>query len=169
MAKKKRQAETKQYERRIILFLDFLGFKEIVEDTVRDGKNLRSLLKAIDLLYDIGSEDPDLYKTRSITTFSDSVVLSYAVHEQSAVFYLLLDIAFAVIDLAIRGYLVPGAVTVGDLVHTDRYLVGPAMVSAYEMESKLAKTPRVLVDRKLVSIARNAHQSNMMGSMRPVM
>jgi hypothetical protein len=31
------------------------------------------------------------------------------------------------------------------------------MVSAYEMESKLAKTPRVLVDGKLVSIARKAH------------
>ena len=157
MAKRKRQTLKREYERRIILFLDFLGFKEIVENTVRDDEKLQSLLKAIDRLYDIGQEDADLYKTRSITTFSDSVVLSYAIHEQSAVFYLLNDIAFAVIDLAIQGYLVRGAVTVGDLVHTTRYLVGPAMVTAYEMESKLAKTPRVLIDRKLVSIARKAH------------
>lgn len=157
MVKQKKKAKTKQYEQRIILFLDFLGFKEIVESTVRDPNNLRSLLTAIDRLHDIGREDADLYKTRSITTFSDSVVLSYATHEQSAVFYLLLDIAFAVIDLAIQGYLVRGAVTVGDLVHTKRYLVGPAMVSAYEMESKIAKSPRVLIDHKLVAIARKAH------------
>ena len=157
MTKAAKAVQTKQYERRIILFLDFLGFKEIVENTVTDDNRLQSLLKAIDQLYDIGKENADLYKTRSITTFSDSVVLSYAIHEQSAVFYLLLDIAFAIIDLAIRGYLVRGAVTVGDLIHTSRYLVGPAMVSAYEMESKLAKAPRVLIDRKLISIARKSH------------
>ena len=158
MAKRrKKPLKRLQYERRIILFLDFLGFKEIVENTVRNDKNLRSLLRAIDRLYDIGREDADLYKTRSITTFSDSVVLSYAIHEQSAVFYLLSDIAFAIIDLAIQGYLVRGAVTVGELIHSKRYLIGPAMVQAYQMESTLAKTPRVLIDRKLVAIARKAH------------
>ncbi|MFC7695374.1 hypothetical protein ACFQX9_01340 [Bradyrhizobium sp. GCM10028915] len=158
MAKRqKQQPKQHRYERRIVLFLDFLGFREIVDETERDSEKLRLLLRAIDRLYDIGREDADLYRTRSITTFSDSVVLSYAIHEQSAVFYLLCDIAFAVIDLAIQGYLVRGAITVGELVHTKRYLVGPAMVKAYEMESKLAKYPRVLIDRTLVTIARKAH------------
>lgn len=147
----------KHYEHRIILFLDFLGFKEIVDGTANDDRKLASLLKAIDKLYDIGRDDADLYKTRSITTFSDSVVLSYAVEEQSAVYYLLSDIAFAVIELVIEGYLVRGAVTMGDLIHTKRFLVGPAMVKAYELESKVAKAPRVLIDQKLISIARRAH------------
>ena len=159
MTKRRTKATTakRRYEERIILFLDFLGFKEIVESTVGDNANLDRLLEAIDRLYDIGHEDADLYSTRSITIFSDSVVLSYAVHEQSAVFYLLSDIAFAVIDLAIRGFLLRGAVTVGDLLHTKRYLVGPAMVKAHELESKVAKSPRVLLDPKLVAIARKAH------------
>lgn len=158
MVKRRKQPLKRlQYERRIVLFLDFLGFKEIVENTVRNDEILRSLLTAIDRLYDIGREDTDLYKTRCITTFSDSVVLSYAIHEQSAVFYLLSDIAFAVIDLAIQGYLVRGAVTVGELIHSERYLIGPAMVQAYQMESTLARTPRVLIDRKLIAIARKAH------------
>jgi hypothetical protein len=88
MAKRqKQQPKQHRYERRIILFLDFLGFKEIVDETARDSEKLQLLLEAIDRLYDIGREDADLYNTRSITTFSDSVVLSYAIHEQSAVFY----------------------------------------------------------------------------------
>ena len=149
--------QPRHYEERIILFLDFLGFREIVESTVDNEGNLHSLLKAIDRLYDIGRESADLYQTRSITTFSDSVVLSYAINEQSAVFDLLNDIAFAVIDLAIWGYLIRGAVTIGELIHTKRYLVGPAMVRAYELESKVARNPRVLIDRKLISIARKAH------------
>lgn len=158
MAKRsKKTRQPRQYERRIILFLDFLGFKEIVEDTIGNDRNLQALLRAVDRLYGIGREDADLYQTRSITTFSDSVVLSYAIQEQSAVFYLLSDIAFAVIDLAIWGFLVRGAVTMGDLIHTKRYLVGPAMVKAYELESKIAKNPRVVIDPKLVSIARKAH------------
>src|SRR5258708_19130175 len=159
MVKRRTPTKTlrKKYEERIILFLDFLGFKEIVEGTVGNATNLDNLLEAIDRLYDIGREDADLYNTRSITTFSDSVVLSYAVHEQSAVYYLLSDIAFAVIDLAIRGFLVRGAVTVGNLLHTGRYLVGPAMVEAYELESKVARFPRVLLDPKLAAIAAKAH------------
>jgi hypothetical protein len=153
----KRRKKRRKYRPRIILFLDFLGFKEIVEGTIENDGNLQILLKAIDRLYDIGREDRDLYRSRSITAFSDSVVISYAVHEQSAVYDLLTDIAFAVIDLAISGFLVRGAVTIGDLIHTKRYLVGPAMVKAYELESRIAKSPRVVIDPKLVSIARKAH------------
>lgn len=140
--------------------MDFLGFKEIVERTSTDTPYLHNLLQAIDLLHQIGKDDAALSKSQRITTFSDSVVLSYAIHEESAVFYLLTDVAFAIIDLAIKGFVVRGAITLGDLIHTRKYLVGPAMVRAYELESKVAKYPRVLVDTKLVSVARKAHASH---------
>ena len=145
------------YENRIILFLDFLGFKEIVERTEADRQYLHNLLDAIDLLHQVGRDDAELSKSQRITTFSDSVVLSYAVDEESAVFYLLTDVTFAIIDLAIKGFIVRGAITLGKLIHTNKYLVGPAMIHAYELESKVAKYPRVLVDTKLVSVARKAH------------
>ena len=132
------RARHPKYEQRLILFLDFLGFKEIVEGTVGTN-NLDALLGAIDHLYEIGSDDKDLYSSACATTFSDLSASSYGVREQSAVFNLLLDIAYAVIGLVNRGFLVRGAVTIGELVHTKKYLVGPAMVRAYEMESKEAK------------------------------
>jgi hypothetical protein len=145
------------YETRIILFLDFLGFKEIVERTDTDASYLHNLLDAVDLLHELGRDDAKVAKSLRVTTFSDSIVLSYAVDEESAVFYLLTHVAFAIIDLAIKGFVVRGAVTFGKLIHTDKYLVGPAMVRAFELESKVAKYPRILVDPKLVSVARKAH------------
>ena len=75
----------------------------------------------------------------------------------AGVFYLLTDVTFAIIDLAIKGFIVRGAITLGKLIHTNKYLVGPAMIHAYELESKVAKYPRVLVDAKLISVARKAH------------
>jgi hypothetical protein len=116
------------YQNRIILFLDFLGFKEIVERTDADRHYLHNLLDAIDLLHQVGRDDAELSKSQRITTFSDSVVLSYAVDEESAVFYLLTEVAFAIIDLAIKGFIVRGAITLGKLIHTNKYLVGPARV-----------------------------------------
>jgi len=155
--RKRAKLKHPKYEQRIILFLDFLAFKEIVAGTVGNAKNLDTLLGAVDRLYEIGDDDKDMYASLRATTFSDSVVLSYEVRERSAVFSLLLDIAFAVIDLALRGFLVRGAVTIGELVHTKKYLVGPAMVKAYEMESREAKFPRVILDPRLLDIAQKAH------------
>ncbi|MGY4430845.1 hypothetical protein ACVWWO_003322 [Bradyrhizobium sp. F1.13.1] len=55
MAKRQKQKPKQhRYERRIVLFLDFLGFREIVDETERDSEKLRLLLRAIDRLYDIG-------------------------------------------------------------------------------------------------------------------
>lgn len=59
-----------------------------------------------------------------------------------------------VIDLAYQGYLVRGAVTLGELYHTKKHIVGPAMVRAYELESEIAKVPRVIIDSAVLDAAR---------------
>jgi hypothetical protein len=54
------------YETRIILFLDFLGFKEIVERTEADRDYLHNLLDAIDILHQIGRNDAELSTSQRI-------------------------------------------------------------------------------------------------------
>lgn len=89
-----------------------------------------------------------------MTHFSDSVALSYRIDETSAVFWMLNQIAMAVIQLASLGFLVRGAVTVGRLHHSAETLVGPAMVAAYQMESKEAIYPRVIIDPVVLEVAK---------------
>ncbi|MBO6906204.1 MAG: hypothetical protein JJ865_14730 [Parvibaculum sp.] len=69
-------------------------------------------------------------------------------------FWLLHAMAMTVVELAGRGYLLRGAVTIGDLLHDDRHVVGPGMVAAYEMESQRAIMPRVIIDPAVLDIAR---------------
>ena len=123
---------------------------------------LRRLLAAMDDIGRIG--EGATFPSQRVTQFSDSVVLSYRVTEESGVFWMLNTMALTVIALAERGYLLRGAVTIGDLHHTRRHVVGPAMVRAYEMESKEARYPRIIIDPAVIPLARRQrnedHSSN---------
>lgn len=145
-----------QYEERIILFLDFLGFKELVDRTTHEPGFLGRLVAAMEVVGEIGADLGDIFRSQRVTQFSDSLVVSYGVTERSAVFQLLNEIAIAVVRLAERGFLVRGAVTSGALYHTDHHIVGPAMNAAYSLESKTAVYPRVLIDEKVLGVARRA-------------
>jgi hypothetical protein len=147
-----------KYSNRLILFVDFLGFKETVSETTKDADKLRDLISALNRL---GATGKDIYlRSQKVTQFSDSLVASYRVDEPSAVFHLLNHIAFMVCELAYSGYLVRGAVTVGKLYHTKKHVVGPALVRAYELESKEAKYPRVIMDESVLEIAREYRDEN---------
>lgn len=152
MARHPQNTSDPAYEDRIILFIDFLAFKEIVDETESDREALRRLLHAMDALAEIGRDTS--IQSQRVSQFSDSIVVSYRIDEVSGVFWLLMEMAWAVIDLANRGYLLRGAVTFGPLFHSEHHVVGPAMVKAYLMESKQAKYPRVIIDPALLKIAR---------------
>jgi hypothetical protein len=140
------------YENRLILFVDFLGFKESVGKTEGDPAALKRLLDAMDAVGEIGTDS--IFKSHQVTQFSDSIVLSYRIDEKSGVFWLLNEIALGVVTLVLHGHLLRGAVTIGELYHDQRHVVGPAMVRAYELESKVAKFPRVIIDERVIEIAR---------------
>ena len=144
---------TPEYEDRLILYIDFLGFKEIVGTTASDPKALGRLINALNEIGSMG--DMPAFLSQRVTQFSDSVVLSYAVDEESGAFWMINEIALTVVSLVFQGYLLRGAVTIGQLYHNDRHVVGPAMVAAVEMESKVACFPRVIVDPDVIQLARH--------------
>ena len=137
--------------------MDFLGFRDIVNETVKNPDRRAALLRAVGFLSSELMRDKETDIGKMVTQFSDSVVVSYPVTEISSVFTLVNDVALAVIELAYAGYLLRGGITVGKLIHTEEYLVGPAMIKAYEMESRKAKYPRVLIDPVVFKFARMYH------------
>jgi hypothetical protein len=157
------QPKTKmKYDDRVICFLDFLGFRSQIKRTdnseqsiataeiqrIADGiEQLRSVMDA-----DFPDERPDV----EVTQFSDSVVLSFGTTNPGGVFSALLSVLHAQMALVQRGILCRGAVTHGKLVHTKSLLFGPAMNRAYDLETKAAVYPRVILDDEILVIGRRA-------------
>ncbi len=52
--------------------------------------------------------------------------------------------------------LLRGAITYGKIVHNNQMIFGPALVRAYELESKKAVYPRVIIDRNITDTMKNS-------------
>lgn len=140
-----------EYEKRLTLFLDFLGFSEKVKSTEKDIETLNDLVDALSDAAETANigNAPDFQATQ----FSDCLVISYRLDSPDALFEIVNKLSLIVVILADRGYLIRGGLTYGQLLHTDKVVVGPAMNRAYFLESKVAKAPRVILDPEIFNAA----------------
>jgi len=153
-----------KYEDRIVCFIDILGFKSIINRTV-DGEDndIESEIKLINETLSLGLEILDieykykLAKSKIVTQFSDSFVISFLVDERSEIFSTLIEILHLIMNFMVRGILVRGGIAYGKLIHTDKVVFGPGLVTAYETESRAALYPRVILDKTVIEIAKIFH------------
>lgn len=151
-----------KYEQRIVAFLDILGFRSLLDETVdKDGNDIEekinSVISAYQAIRDIWDLDngkvlSEFKKkdSKQVSIFSDSIVVSFKVEDPSQVFYTLLEIKHVIMLLLYRKILCRGAVAIGKFIHTENYLFGPALVEAYTLESKAAMYPRVILDNSVI-------------------
>lgn len=154
------------YEDRLCLFLDILGFKSMIDDSVKDSakatktstppmtaQRIHSALSAINeaMTFELSGFGDSIKSTKRVTQFSDSIVVSYRLAERGAVFDMLYDIYLLQISLIQRGISVRGAISSGKLFHDKEIVFGPALVEAVELE-KLAMYPRVILSRELLAM-----------------
>lgn len=167
-----KQINTK-YEKRIVAFIDILGFKEIVKTSEYDSSKIEFLYTALNFLknweipenwnlkYVEIEEDAQLkdiknfdisHKTNT-TTFSDSIVVSVKVEENvnEMVSTLISNLAYIGANLLEKGILFRGALTIGNIVHEENGIVfGQALIDAYQLETKSARYPRIILSNKLI-------------------
>ncbi|MBZ4038069.1 hypothetical protein [Novilysobacter selenitireducens] len=141
-----------EYEKRIVVFMDILGFRDHIKHSVTDSAHIKRIARAIETIHEHTRIDEE-WAHHQVTQFSDCVVVSYLTKQSSAVFDILLTVSLLQKELASQGFLVRGGITAGDLIHDGHMAFGPALVEAHRMESELASVPRILVDPKLTHIA----------------
>ena len=147
-----------EYENRIVVFIDILGFKEVVE-----SKSVKEICDAIESVHKLQEEQlfSEVYEPASggelnpidkqITVFSDSIVISF-VNSNELKYKLDLQNFFSMIcrlqnNLAkFQEKLIRGGITEGLLYHKKDVCFGPALNRAYYLESVEAEFPRVLID-----------------------
>ena len=130
-----------------VLFIDLLGVRQLATDGRRVGIHLRELSEALrhsvrDFL-DPGSPWPAAF-------FSDSLVIvapitTGDVDGEEALGGLIAQTAWLQWDLTVRGFFVRGGITVGKVHLREGLLFGPALVDAYDIESRRAVHPRIVL------------------------
>lgn len=148
------------YEYRICCFIDILGFKNHIDLTIDpSGKDIPDKIldieKIINLSRKILKEPRSIVKSKMVTQFSDSIVISFKIQEKSGVFYALIDLLHIALEFAYRGYLTRGGISVGKLVHTRKHVFGPALNQAYKLESDFAQFPRIILNTDVFEIAKS--------------
>ena len=143
-----------EYDRtRFVAYLDLLGFSKAVCLAASSNGELDRVSRSVEYLRQTQEQfcATRSYGAPCVTLISDSIVMSIEADDDP------LKIINAVGVLAREmlhfGFVVRGGITSGALVHDNRVCYGPALIRAYELESKVANWPRIVVDGDMLSVA----------------
>ncbi len=151
----------------LLLFVDLLGSKEAIRDPglLRKLTHLLVNMKNLTGNYalEIEHDEPGLVTstiTPTVSTFSDHIVISFPPVGDplfaSEPYHLALKCSEAFIAKLVRdaldlGLLLRGGAAIGSVYHKEGVIVGEALVKAYELESTVARYPRIAVSQSVYS------------------
>jgi hypothetical protein len=136
---------TWRFEKRVVAFLDVLGFKELIRNAERDPSGLSKLngLQTViesHVRWDNGKLDPNVPKEMHprYLFVSDSIILSAPLEHDgysglAVVALKSLQIAQKLLEM---GLLIRGAISVGPVLHEEHNIFGTGYSSAYLAQEK---------------------------------
>ena len=147
----------------LVIFLDVLGFSKVVGDadapaalhrayrTLLDVQSRVDLPSAGENELELAAQNRDYGK--QVLALSDSIVIavdpaSYAANARNPFDILCLELIWvlhAQMQLVAKGIFLRGGISHGKFFSQDNLLISPALVRAHELESKIAKHPRILI------------------------
>lgn len=140
-----------KYEDRIVFFFDILGFRDLVNSSAQSNdsyQEIKIILEYVRQFYESEINDSSS-KSKQISFFSDSIIISFEESEPEIIFYTLCDVQILLMNLVIRGIVMRGAISFGKLYHDKDFIFGPAFIDAYESETKQAIYPRIICNSTL--------------------
>lgn len=152
------------YERSLILYIDLLGVKDAIGRA--DNTILRQYIDAftanIPSVFDEDTEkwvqDEEVRFARAhqaspsparrhLRVFSDNLVISAPCgpFDEPVLGQLLSDAIKLQMKFAMHGFAIRGGIDVGDCYADPNIVIGPALISAYELENRHAIVPRIIL------------------------
>jgi len=154
-----------RYERRLLAFIDILGWSRLVERSKGDLSIMGLLATATEFLQLIPKAiqgripgvalDAATFERLGIRAayFSDTLVIS-APEDVKAAPGLVGFVQTTCLHLLGMGFYTRGAIVLGDLWHRADVIYGPAMLDAYELEQTVAVYPRILIAPDALRVVR---------------
>lgn len=154
----------------VVAFIDILGFKDIVKandksknDDIIYGLQLaleQAFKKSITLpgnwLDNLVKLDNDLLKEKlKHKQFSDNIYISFDFKDdysdyELAVYMVAIIAAHYQRIMLTKGFYVRGGIAAGTVYFDDYMIFSNALIKAYEIESKTAKYPRIVIDEGVI-------------------
>lgn len=135
-------SENNVYESRITLFLDILGFKQLVFENRQD-----IILDVLKTAQEFHKREPfSLSETMRVSAFSDHILISDVPGTSKEGFVFIMKYAAFLWWLFIaKGVLVRGGISVGNLYHEQGIVFGDSLIEAFSIESDIAIYPRIVI------------------------
>lgn len=153
---------TTNYEERIVAFVDILGFSDMISRSENNVEIYEKINQALKTIQNVKKHSENT--SAKITTFSDNIVISYPADGKDSLYYILIDLIHLQLELLQLGVLVRGGIAKGKVRHTKEMVFGPAMVAAYELESKYAVYPRIIVEKETVDWEKDNYRKQLYGA-----
>jgi len=137
-------------ELRAVAFLDILGFRALSTALLSDPSQLDALDYQMRLAERVLVGDVGVVKDTAVRLFSDCILISCPVSPEHLV-RLLFTLEFLQLRLVNSGVFIRGGLAIGTHFQTSRALVSSGLITAYELESKIAVFPRVAIHESFVN------------------
>jgi hypothetical protein len=143
-----RDAVSDVYRTKYVVFMDILGFKELVEEADRGPETRGKLLRALTRLKRTATANPHF--GLRLSHFSDSLILSVD-HSPKGLAQLLLSVDLIVFNLLQLDVFVRGGMAIGGVHHDEDFVYGLAVNAAYELEQTKPGNPWILVSDQVAN------------------
>ena len=145
------------YQERSCAFVDFLGFKELVRN-----KNPEDIYKIIWELSDLNKAGREhLSEDMKHQAFSDNIFINTPATSEGLM-ELIGQVRWLALTALEKGAFIRGGVTIGNISQNkqNNILFGPALIEAYELESKTALYPRIILSKTAFSLLESTYDSD---------
>lgn len=145
-----------------VLFVDLLGVREMNLSQRATG-NLVALHSAVSFMHRAFLGEPSPYRS---AFFSDTLVVAVPIvretDDTTEVGNLMRHATWLQSALLAEGFFVRGGLTLGSLHVSDHALFGPALIEAYDLESRVAVHPRIVLSRAAAESQRGTADASML-------
>jgi hypothetical protein len=151
-------AASQIYERRLVAFVDILGWSEACKTESRELVEVTNHIHRLAADYNQAEKDrinsiniPGVrplpwYQMVHVGAFSDNIAISLPEFMGYSILGVVREVCVKLLPL---GFLARGGITIGDIHHKDNVIFGPALVEAVQLE-KEAVYPRVVCSPALL-------------------
>lgn len=158
-----------EYEKRLVLFLDILGFSNLVGKSSSDQQILLEIIKCLKVIERELQKEKEFQENHEYiqqlvrnkpyinpgkidyTQFSDSIIISTPYISPHSLHNLITSVSLLQARFLQEGILFRGGIAYGDMYHKENLCFGPAFIKAYTLESKIAIYPRVIIDNDIIT------------------